>query len=250
VKEAQLEERTGAQFEGVELGAERSLPVAWMVRAARPMIRRDRDDGTIRMIDEEGAAPLERLSVVTWRRRERIGDQSYHVIETASGEERFVRDWFVAVAEVRDRPAGIADDEPWVHVDLSSQTLVVYRGGTPIYATLVSSGLPEHGTPEGEFTIRQKMVSDTMAALGPDAGDDRYRIEDVPWTQYFAGSVALHAAFWHAQYGQPRSHGCVNLAPRDARYVFQHTWPEIPEGWHGVSTDGTGIRGSRVIVTR
>jgi hypothetical protein len=41
----------------------------------------------------------------------------------------------------------------------------------------------------------------------------------------------------------------VNIAPRDAHWVYQHTWPEVPEGWHGVSTEGTGVRGSRVIVT-
>ena len=138
-----------------------------------------------------------------------------------------------------------------MHVDLGRETLVVYRGERPIYATLVSTGVEGHDTPEGEFTIRRKLISDTMANLGQDASsDDRYRIEDVPWTQYFEGSIALHAAFWHAQYGIPRSHGCVNLAPADAQYVFRHTWPEIPEGWHGVSTEGTRLRGSRVLVTR
>jgi hypothetical protein len=52
------------------------------------------------------------------------------------------------------------------------------------------------------------------------------------------------------KYGMVHSHGCVNIAPRDAHWVYQHTWPEVPEGWHGVSTEGTGIRGSRVIVTQ
>ncbi|MDQ3035566.1 MAG: L,D-transpeptidase [Myxococcota bacterium] len=250
VKESQLEERTGPQFHGVELGEERTLPVAWMVRAGRPMVRRDRDDGTTRMVDEEGVDALERLSVVEgWQRRERVGDRFYHVLPGADGEPRYLRDWFVAVAEPREPPPRIAADEPWVHVDLSAQTLVVYRGTTPIYATLVSSGVAEHATPIGEFTIRRKMVTDTMADLGPEASDDRYRIEDVPWTQYFEGSIALHAAFWHGQFGIQRSHGCVNLAPRDAQFVFGHTWPEIPEGWHGVSTEGTGVRGSRVLVT-
>ncbi len=249
VKESQLEAREGAQFHGLELTADRTLPVAWMVRASRPMVRRERSDGTIRMVDEEGVEPLARLAMVPWRRRERIGDQQYHVIETPQGEERWVRDWFIAVAEAREPPAGIAAEEPWVHVDISSQTLVLYVGPRPIYATLVSSGVSGHDTPEGEFVIRRKMVTDTMADLGDDAGDDRYRIEDVPWTQYFEGSIALHAAFWHAQYGIPRSHGCVNLAPRDAQFVFLHTWPDVPRGWHGISTEGTGVQGSRVIVT-
>ena len=151
---------------------------------------------------------------------------------------------------MHDTPTGIEPNEPWVHVDLSSQTLVLYRGEVPVYATLVSSGVEGHETAAGEFTIRRKFVSDTMADPGSDLGNDRYRIEDVPWTQYFDGSIALHAAFWHAQYGIVHSHGCINLSPNDARYVYGHTWPEIPEGWHGVSTEGTGFRGSRVIVTQ
>ncbi len=248
VKEAQLEERTGSSFQGVELGPERSLPLAWAVRAARPLVREVRGDAS-RITDDEALEPFERLALVPWLRRERIGDQVYHVITAPNGEERLLREWYLAVAERREPPRGIEPDEPWVHVDLSAQTLVVYRGPEPIYATIVSTGTEGHATPVGEFTIRRKLISDTMADPGSELGDDRYRIEDVPWTQYFEGSIALHAAFWHSQFGIVRSHGCVNIAPQDAYYVFRHTWPEIPEGWHGVSTEGTGVRGSRVIVT-
>jgi lipoprotein-anchoring transpeptidase ErfK/SrfK len=250
VKESQLEERTGSSFEGVVLEGDgaASLPVAWAIRPAHPMIVREAD-GVQRVLDDDAIEPFERLSVVPWLRRQRVGDQSYHVVTTESGE-RYVREWFLTVAERRDAPAGIGADEPWVHVDLSSQTLVLYRGTAPVYATMVSSGLEGHETPEGEFRIRRKLVSDTMSDPGSDLGDDAYRIEDVPWTQYFEGSIALHAAFWHSQFGTTHSHGCVNLAPRDAHYLFLHTWPAVPDGWHGVSTEGTSVEGSRVIVTR
>ena len=247
VKEASLEQRTGSSFSGVELDETTTLPIAWAVRPAQPMVRHEAAD-VMRVIDDDALEPIERLSTLRWLRRERVGDQSYHVIETDAGE-RYVRDWLLAVAERHERLPGVADDEPWVHIDISSQTLVLYRGATPIYATLVSSGLEGHDTPEGEFRIRRKLVSDTMSDPGSDLGDDAYRIEDVPWTQYFEGSIALHAAFWHSQFGTTHSHGCVNLAPNDAHYLFQHTWPEIPEGWHGVSTEGTHVDGSRVLVT-
>ena len=255
VKEAQLIETTGSEFAGVELGGEGeggvSLPIAFALRASRPLIRRVSEDGTERFVADEEMEAWERQTRVPWIRRQRYGDQIYHVLEGSDGEERFLRAWFVGVAEPREPPSGIeSDDEPWVHVDLSEQTLVLYRGATPVYATLVSSGIDGHATPTGEFTIRRKFISDTMANLGPDAADDNYRIDDVPWTQYFDGSIALHGAFWHHRFGLERSHGCVNLAPHDARRVFQHTWPEIPEGWHGVSTErGAGFSGSRVVVT-
>jgi hypothetical protein len=248
VKEAQLLERTGGERRGVELDEETTLPVAWVVRAARPLRRVVQADGAARFV--EGDETYERQSRVRWLRRERHGTHDYHVLEGPDGELRYLRAWFVSVAERIDPPNRLEQDEPWVHVDRGEQTLVVYRGTTPIYATLVSSGLDGHDTPIGEFIIRRKHVSDTMANLGPEAGDDAYRIEDVPWTQYFDGSIALHGAFWHTRFGLRRSHGCVNLAPADARYVFERTWPEVPEGWHGVSAEGrSGFRGSRVIVT-
>ena len=134
-------------------------------------------------------------------------------------------------------------------LDLSAQTLVVYRGETPAYATLVSTGLPDHATPTGVFPIRRKYVAATMANIGADAADDRYRIEDVPWTQYFSGSIALHGAFWHGGFGQQRSHGCVNLSPGDAQRLFTLTTPEVPDGWFGVSLEGTDIPTSYVVVT-
>lgn len=246
VKEARLEPRTGSTFEGVEVGPDRPLPIAFALRTAQPLLLRQREDGSTRWVRDEEATPYERQSVVEgWRERRRIGADIMHALEG----DRYLKAWFVGVAEKVAPPFEVEEHEPWVHVDLGEQTLVVYRGTEPVYATLVSSGMPDHATPTGVFTIRRKFVSDTMADLGPDAGDDRYRIEDVPWTQYFEGSVALHGAMWHNRFGLPRSHGCVNLSPRDARRVWTETWPRIPEGWHGVSTDRTGFRGSRVYVT-
>ncbi|MEQ8457752.1 MAG: L,D-transpeptidase [Sandaracinaceae bacterium] len=250
IKEAQLLETTGSDFAGVELDEGTQLPLAFAVRTARPLRRVEREDGTTRFTDDESMEAWERQARLPWLRRERIGDRVYHVLEGPDGEPRYLRAWFAGVAERIDPPRGVAAGEPWVHVDIGEQTLVLYRGNQPIYATLVSSGLDGHDTPRGEFRIRRKFVSDTMANLGPDAGDDSYRIDDVPWTQYFEGSFALHGAFWHSRFGLQRSHGCVNLAPRDARRVFEHTWPEVPEGWHGVSTErGAGFQGSRVLVT-
>jgi hypothetical protein len=245
VKEQQLERRRGSSFRGVALGEGRSLPVAWVIRGGPPMRAVTLPDGSTRFADDREAPPLERLTVVGWKGRRRFGDRVLHELE----DGHFVRDWFLAVAEKVDRPRGVREDEPWVHVSVGSQTLVVYRGDVPVYATLVSTGLEGHDTPRGLFTIREKHVSDTMSNIGADATSDRYAIEDVPWTQYFSGSIALHAAFWHERFGLRRSHGCVNLAPADAHAVFDLTWPTLPEGWHGITTDRTGLRGSHVLVT-
>lgn len=245
IKDAQLESRSGSSFQGVTLGGGVDLPIAWAVRAARPIERRERADGTVRIVENREAPVIERLSTVPWVGRERIGDALVHKL----ADGRYVRAWFLSVAERVDPPPGIRDEEPWVHVDRGEQTLVLYRGRTPIYATLVSTGLEGHDTPLGLFSIRAKHVAATMSDIGADAADERYSIEDVPWTQYFDGSIALHGAFWHERFGLRRSHGCVNLAPLDAHHIFNETWPLVPEGWHGVSAERTGLRASKVLIT-
>lgn len=271
IKLSQLEQRSGPSFKGVALNVAGgapgtaangtaqpppapaavapqpiSLPLAWAVRTARPFKIVQREDGTQKRIADESQEPFPRLSLVPWEKLERVGGQIYHRLK----DGRYLKFWFLAVAEVRARPKGIGPEDPWVHINLEQQTLVAYRGDSPVYATLVSSGLPEHPTAVGLFDIRTKQVSATMSDIGPDVGkDDRYSISDVPWTQYFDGSIALHAAFWHERFGLPRSHGCVNLAPRDAHALFNITWPNVPDGWHGATTEKTGFATSKVWVT-
>jgi len=77
-------------------------------------------------------------------------------------------------------------------------------------------------------------------------GSADFELRDVPWIQYFASGYALHGAYWHDVFGIARSHGCINLAPIDARYVFNWTDPPVPKGWHGINVgadmgEGTGV---------
>ena len=102
-------------------------------------------------------------------------------------------------------------------------------------STLVSSGKEGFETPRGLFRIFAKHVSATMDGLA--GNDEAYSIEDVPWTMYFQGNYALHAAFWHDKFGNVRSHGCVNLSPADAHWLFRWATPVLPIGWHGVIAD-------------
>jgi lipoprotein-anchoring transpeptidase ErfK/SrfK len=130
------------------------------------------------------------------------------------------------------RPKTVPKNERWIRVDLDRQTLTAYEGEEPVFTTLVSSGLPDHATPTGIYRLHAEHVTATMA--DNLAADGPYSIEDVPWTMYFLGSYALHAAFWHDRFGHQRSHGCVNLAPRDARWLFFWTAPNLPSAWHGI----------------
>ena len=249
IKQARLEPRTGHDFHGVELSGDRRLPIAWAVRTAQPKRMFIRHDGTTVFRTDPDLPEIERQTLLdTWLGTRRMGERIMHELQTPNGP-RYLRAWFAAVAHAVPRPRGVPADHPWVHLDLDQQTAVLYEGDTPVFATLMSSGIADHATPTGVFQIRRKRVTDTMADLGPEAGDNRYRVEDVPWTQYFQGSFALHAAFWHTRFGIPRSHGCINLSPTDAHRMFSGTLPAVPSGWHGLSTEGTAFSGSTVVVT-
>jgi hypothetical protein len=176
--------------------------------------------------------------------------------ELERGDERYLsvgrgllaRAQVLTVAEPVDRPPGVGPEEGWIDVCLSRQTLVAYEGDRPVFATLVSTGREADGfgTPTGTFRIRTKHVTATMD--DPDGGDEAYSIEDVPWTMYFEDSYGLHGAFWHNHFGRQRSHGCVNLSPEDARWLFFWAAPELPPGWHGVRA--TRSRPGTVVVIR
>lgn len=125
--------------------------------------------------------------------------------------------------------------ERWIDVDLAQQALVAYEGKRPAFATLVSTGKGPPGseleTRRGTFRVWVKVFTTKMDNLDRDEADRRYAIEDVPWVQFFDKAIGLHAAFWHRDFGRVRSHGCVNLAPLDARWLFAFTSPHLPLGW-------------------
>lgn len=138
-------------------------------------------------------------------------------------------------------PAEVLGDPPrarWLDVDLAQQALVAYEGEQPVFATLVSTGKGPKGseleTRTGVHRIWVKIFTTKMDNLARDDVEHHYAIEDVPWVQFFDKAIALHGAFWHRDFGHVHSHGCVNLAPLDARWLFAFTGPHLPMGWSAV----------------
>lgn len=151
----------------------------------------------------------------------------------------------LTVGELReDRVKYAEKGRKWISVSIKKQLLIAYEGPKPVFAALVSTGRGGLGDPEettstirGTFLIRAKHVSGTMDG---DAGsDESFDLRDVPYIQYFHEGYALHAAYWHDDFGRERSHGCVNLPPADAAWLFDWTEPSVPVEWHGaVSPQG------------
>ncbi|MCB9674787.1 MAG: L,D-transpeptidase [Alphaproteobacteria bacterium] len=151
-----------------------------------------------------------------------VADLEVHVPVTAQ-----LRVWRPA-----ERPAEAGDSELWLDLDTRQQVLGVLEGDTLIYATLVSTGLWSTPTPSGTFRITDKAAWGDMRSR-PGAAD-AYYVEAVPWVLHFKARYALHGAYWHWGFGHRASHGCVNLAPSDAQWLYERIQPDAPPGWHAV----------------
>lgn len=147
----------------------------------------------------------------------------YETVEIAGynwyqiGDEQWVHQFDVAKVLPTARPDDILT-EKWVSVDLYEQVLIAYEGDTPVFTTLVSSGLPQWSTNEGSFHVYLRYQRTLMS--GAYGRPDFYYLEEVPWTMYFDGDIALHGTFWHDGFGYRQSHGCVNMSIMDANWVY------------------------------
>jgi lipoprotein-anchoring transpeptidase ErfK/SrfK len=122
-----------------------------------------------------------------------------------------------------------------VDVTPTRQMLSCFEGNTEIHTCLISSGakwnaageiVEEWGTPIGPHPIWRKAISIHMSGGQTATG---YDLPGIAWTNLFTGEgVAIHSTFWHNDFGTPRSHGCVNASPEDAKFVFRWTLPQIP----------------------
>lgn len=143
----------------------------------------------------------------------------------------------VRVDGPKSMPAFANKGERWIDVSVAKQALVAFDGSKPVYATLVSTGRDGLGDPSesfatirGVYRIHTKHVSITMSSS--EVGE-AFSLRDVPYVQYFETGYALHGAYWHDGFGEPRSHGCINLAEIDAAWLFAWTGPDVPLEWHG-----------------
>ena len=238
----------GSSFKGVELdGTTYKLPIGWVYGGNKSAgtFTIDTAAGTIK-----NAKSIERFVPISLTGKS-LEFQGKDYVELTDGT--FMKKSQLRITEPGPPPQGLAENERYVDVDLSTQTLVAFEGSRPVYATLISSGKhskikdKDHSTPTGEWRVREKHITTTMDGDGTAAGDLPYSIEDVPFVQYYFRSYALHAAFWHSNFGVQMSHGCVNLAPLDAKWLFFFTGPHLPEGFHGVWANEAQV-GSRVVV--
>lgn len=159
---------------------------------------------------------------------------------------------FRPIKEDEVNPINPEVEDKRVEVDVTYQTLSCFEGQQEVYFCRVSTGpklgsegaSPKWATPIGTHTIWRKLVSVHM--IGGTTGGG-YDLAGIGWTILFSGDgMAIHSTFWHNSYGTPRSHGCVNASPEDAKWIFRWTLPYTPSMPGDVTISGKGS--SKVVV--
>ena len=303
-----LKPDTGSPFHGIELGDKLPLPLAFVVPSDAKSYQLVKGTEETRPV---AALPRRVIVPLSGKARIEAGERYY---QTSKDATVWLRARDLGVVAPPPTWPDIADrGGKWIDISIVQQTLVLYQGKKPFYATLVSTGRDKLGdpketlsTPRGSFKLQSKHIAAAMdseenssvsggqrsrpsahgastkatverlkkaRAAGEELDEDDKRrlanidkgrdpeygitvrrgaagfeLRDVPWIQYFASGYALHGAYWHDVFGIPRSHGCVNLSPIDARVVFRWTDPPVPEGWHGINIGSEMGEGTAVII--
>jgi lipoprotein-anchoring transpeptidase ErfK/SrfK len=143
----------------------------------------------------------------------------------AIGGDEWLPDESVAIVS----PQVPADAGPntcrFIYANLNTQTLSVYDGCKLIFATLISSG-KNSWTFEGRFAILNKNEP-YISITPPSYSTSDYYIEGVPYFMSYASDFGFHGAYWHDNFGTAASHGCINLAPADAKWLYE--WAGLGE---------------------
>jgi hypothetical protein len=194
--------------------------------------------GTPRFTIEPGHAPKKDGEYARRQVVDLTGKSSGDLWETTDGH--YVAGGAVRMLQPRaSLPSFATESRKWIDISIKGQTLVAYEGARAVYVALASTGIGEMTDPaktfatiRGVFTVKSKHTTATMTG---SAQADDYEIADVPYVQYFHEGYALHGAFWHDAFGRTQSHGCVNLPPADAAWLFEWTDPPVPPEWHGAN---------------
>ena len=248
VRAADLEAAQGSDFNGVELGKNSELPVAFVVkRGVRSF--------TLNGNEAEKGDLIEYHSALMLSGRFRsVGSVKYWAYDGGAvrasdrGNEKWVRHQDVTVVQKRTAfPDFVKDDTRWLDVSATTGTLVAYTGKRPSFVTLLSVAreLPDsvgdvqpasdgpRAIPLGTFEVRQKsltVIGKTSAGFG-----EAFEVQDAPWALELSSGQLMHGAYWHDRFGIEHGAGSFALSPSDAARLFRFVGPDLPDGWHAAS---------------
>lgn len=107
-----------------------------------------------------------------------------------------------------------------LEVDLSDQRLYLKENGAVVDSWAISSGIAQSPTYTGRYRINSHITSQTMTSSDPDNPYWNYEVPNVQWVMYFNGDQAFHGVYWHNDFGNARSHGCVGMPNSRAKQIY------------------------------
>lgn len=197
-------------YQGIVLDKQPERPFGFILRWFRPY----RIPG---VLENHDVAAVDRDKVFVILDKVKVGKWYWYLV----GPDMWIDQRWMAVVTPSKPPQEVAG--PWIDVNIYEQTLVAYDGERMVYATLVSTGRNVFPTRPGTFKIYEKLADYKMG--GAEGKADYYYLENIPYIMYFDEGRSFHGTYWHDQFGFKRSHGCVNLSPRDAEWLFK--WAKV-----------------------
>jgi hypothetical protein len=177
----------------------------------------------------------------------RAGDQGaeYHVRELhgSRGDEFWApAEAFKPVYPEELTPISPEIENKEIVINIARQTLSCFEDGREVFFTRVSTGDygwsdanndgiqekdEERATPINENAQVYMKYHSTHMEGGRVTGG--YDLSGIGWTTFIiTGGIAIHSTYWHNNFGERTSAGCVNVTPQDAKWIFRWTSPEVP----------------------
>jgi lipoprotein-anchoring transpeptidase ErfK/SrfK len=131
--------------------------------------------------------------------------------------------------ELTPLSSDVPNDRKHIYVDTATQSVTAFEDDKAVLVVRCSSGGKGTKTPLGKFLTFHKGPTIHMTNDGEAGAGVGYDLPGVPWVSFFTGTGdSFHGTYWHNDYGKPRSHGCVNLTPADAKFIYRWTLPLVP----------------------
>jgi hypothetical protein len=162
------------------------------------------------------------------------GSAWYVLLDDKSQSNYYVRGEHVRLLtpeELTPLSGQIPNADKRIEVRLNDQMALAYERNILVFATRASTGgrlrSGTYTTPDGTFKTFHKRPTRHMAR--GDIAASGFDLPGVPWVIYIKkNGISFHGTYWHNDYGHPHSHGCINLSPQAAKWLFRWTIPTVP----------------------
>ena len=143
--------------------------------------------------------------------------------------------------EIAPLSQNVPGEKKHIEIYLDRQILTAFEWNVPVYAARVATGQKNYESPTGWFHTFHKRPTYHMTGGADDSSV--FDLPGVPWDSYITDTgVAIHGTYWHNDFGHPHSHGCINMAPADAKWIYRWTLPCVPTGERLILEPGVGTR--------